>query len=477
MMPCRPSRSALLRRMARAALVAASVAVAASPAPAASPASMADRDALPELVARLLPGVVNISILKQRARSDGSMPEGSTEMAPPVREIGSGFIVDADGFVLTNRHVVAGAYKVSVILNDGTIEPADVLSTNDRPDLALLKINAGHKLPTVTWGDSDKLRMGETVIAIGNPLGLSSSITVGVVSALNRDVNETMIDDFVQTDAAINHGNSGGPLFNMRGEVIGINTQLISPSDSSGSIGLGLAIPANDATFVVDEMRKYGKLRAGFLGVRLQQLTSEIASTVGLPNTHGGIVSALAPDGPASKAGLREGDVILQFGDRATEDIRAILREIGGTLPGATDTIRLWRDGKEMKVAVTLAEWPNNDLNPSGKEVMPPRGERTSSPTLGMRVAELTPDLRHEFKLDDKVVGVIVLGVAANSVGADVGFARGDVVLRVEDAKVLTIQQIQAHVATARDQGRKSVLMLVTNDNRPHWLAVPTNEQ
>lgn len=441
------------------------------------PANDADRAALPELVARLLPSVVNITILKQRPRPGAAQAEGAAEMEPPVREIGSGFIIDPDGYVLTNRHVVEGAYKVSVTMDNGKTYVAQVLSAANRPDLSLLKVDAGEKLPAIVWGDSDALRMGETVIAIGNPLGLSSSITVGVISALNRDLNETMIDDFVQTDAAINHGNSGGPLFNIQGQVIGVNTQLISPSETGGSIGLGLAIPSNDAKFVAQEMRQYGKLIPGYLGIRLQQINSDIAEAEGLADEHGGIVSDVAPGGPALKAGLREGDVILQFGPRKTTDIRAILREIAATHPGGTQDVRIWRDGKEMTLPVTLGDWPDNDLSPTGRGVMPSRGERVSSATLGMRVAELTPDLRKQFKLSDLTRGVIVLGVAANSVGADVGFARGDVVLRVDNQKVASITEIRDAVKSAREQGRKRVLMLVTNDNRPHWLAVPTAER
>ena len=208
----------------------------------ATPPDLQPAGGLPDLVARLLPSVVNISILKQRPRPDGSTMEGSQQITNPIHEVGSGFIVDPDGYVLTNRHVVEGAYKVEVIMTDEVAYPADVVATNERPDLALLKIDVGRKLPAVKFGDSDKLSMGEAVIAIGNPLGLSSSITAGVISALNRDLNETSIDDFIQTDAAINHGNSGGPLFNMAGEVIGVNTQLISPTDS-GSIGLGPVDP------------------------------------------------------------------------------------------------------------------------------------------------------------------------------------------------------------------------------------------
>ncbi len=441
------------------------------------PVTQAGSAALADLVASLLPSVVNITILKQEPGANGSMAEGASEMTPPKRLVGSGFIIDPDGYILTNHHVVEGAYEVTVVLSDERSYPAQVLSTNDRPDLALLKIDAGRKLPAVKLGDSDTLRIGETVIAIGNPLGLSSTVTVGVVSALNRDINDTMIDDYIQTDAAINRGNSGGPLFNVRGEVVGVNSANISRETNAGSIGLGLAIPSNDARLVASEMREFGHLKAGYLGVRLQQLTPEIAATVGLNDFSGGIVSDLRPDGPAAHAGLRRGDIILRFGDTPTRDIRALLRVIGAHLPGTRAPVRIWRNRAEQAIDVTLEAWPPNEQDPAGVQAMPPRGERMTSATLGMRVAMVTPDIRTRFQLDPKLEGVVVLGVAANSVGADVGFARGDVVTQVEDTPVNSLDAIHNLVEAARRQGRTRLLMLVISEGRPHWLPVTTAEQ
>ncbi len=444
------------------------------------PATAQTTELLPPLVASLLPSVVNITILKQRPGPNG-MAQGATEMEnAPVKEIGSGFIIDSDGYVLTARHVVEGAYQVTVVLSDHLGYPAEVLSTNARPDLALLRIHAGRPLQAVRVGDSDALRMGETVIAVGNPYGLSDTVTVGVVSALNRDINETSIDDFIQTDAAVNHGNSGGPLFNLAGEVVGLNAQILTPSDTAGSIGLSLAIPINDAMAVSREMRQYGRLRAGYLGLRLEQLTPEVAGVAGLTDTSGGIVSAVDMTGPAARAGLREGDIVLQFGDRHTIDIRALLREIGITPPGTVRAIRIWRDRAEQTVEVTLGAWGPNGTgdtgDPAGNDVMPTRGQRMSGPTLGLRVTDLTPDVCKEFQLPETMKGVIVLGVPANSVGADVGFARGDVVTRVGDDAVRSQDQIQALVRAARARGEAKLLMLTVTKGRPHWLAVPTSQ-
>ncbi len=432
---------------------------------------------LPDVVAPLLHSVVNIATLKQAPNEAGGTAAGMAEMAQPKHEVASGFVVDPDGYLVTNRHVVEGAYRITVTLDDNTQFPAKVLATNARPDLALLKIEAGRKLQTVKFGDSDALRIGQTVIAIGNPLGLSSSISVGVVSALNRDLNETMIDDFVQTDAAINHGNSGGPLFNLMGEVIGVNWAIVSPTESSGSIGLGLAIPSNDAVFVIGQMRKYGRLHAGFVGLRLQQVMPDLAHSLGLDNTEGGIVTALFPNGPALKAGIREGDVIERVGDRQTHDVRALLREMATIMPGTSTSLLLWRSGHDMTVQITAGSWPDNQYDPAGAPVMPDRGVRVSSASLGLRLASTSEDMRMTYKLAGDERGVVVEGVAANSAGADAGFARGDVILRVRDTRVASPDDLVSALEEARKQGHDTVPALVQTQDRPHWVVLPTSGQ
>ena len=447
------------------------------PAGAALPPCEGAKD-LPDLVAGLLPAVVNISILKQRPAADGSVAQGGQEISKPIEEFGSGFLIDPAGYIVTNRHVIAAAYKVTVTLNDGQPYPGIVVATNERPDLALLKIDAGHPLPTVPWGDSDKMRIGEAVIAIGNPLGLSSSISVGVVSALNRDLNETMIDDFIQTDAAINHGNSGGPLFNLRGEVIGVNWALISPTHTSGSIGLGLAIPSNDAAFVADHMRRFGRLRAGFVGMRLQQVSPDMAAALHLDNTDGGIVTLVRPGGPADAAGVRPGDVVVQFGARHTTDVRALLRVISTTLPGTVAPMVVWRAGQTRTVQVAVADWPKGAeaRDPAGEPVMPDRGQRMTAPDLGLRLAPITDQARQSFKLSASQSGVIVLGVAANSVAADIGIAPGDMILRVQDDLVATPGDVLQRLAALRRQGRDAALLLVQTQDRPRWVTAPLSE-
>ena len=451
--------------------------VAALPANAGAPLAV-QLPGLPDLVETLLPAVVNITILKQQPPPNGRVPQGGEDLSLPVQEIGSGFIIDPDGYIVTNRHVVAEAYKVTVRLHDGTPYPATVLATNERPDLALLKIKADHPLPTVPLGNSEALRIGQTVIAIGNPFGLSSSISVGVVSALNRNVEQTQIDDFVQTDAAINHGNSGGPLFNLQGEVVGVNWALVEWEKGAGSIGLGLAIPSNDVAFVVDHMRRYGRLRAGFVGVRLQEITPELAGALGLSGTTGGIVASVWPTGPAAKAGLREGDVVLQFGARRTTDVRALLRAMGTNLPGTTAPLTFWRDGQVSTVPVNVAEWPKEVemYDPAGAPVMPNRGRRMTSPDLGLHMAAITDALRQEHGLAPTQAGVLVLGVAANSIAADIGMAPGDVIVRVQENKVATPGEVLQNLDALRQQGRRAAVLLVQSPSRPHWVPAPLSD-
>jgi serine protease Do len=445
----------------------------ATPAPAASP-PLAEAPSLPDIVAPLLGAVVNISVLKHGEAAAGTT-EVSDEKSRPKHSLGSGFIIDPDGTIVTNRHVVAGGYSVSVTLEDDRQFPARVLATNLYPDLALLKIEASAPLPTVHFGDSNALRLGETVIAIGNPLGLSGSISVGVVSALNRNVKSTQIDDFIQTDAAINHGNSGGPLFNLRGEVVGVNWAIIAPSDSTGSVGLGLAIPARDASAVIDRLRRFGRLIIGYPGMALQAVTPALAQAFGLSGTEGGIVTQLWPDGPAAKAGIQVGDVVLQFGDDRTQDARALLRELIHFPPGSVAQVVLWRAGRTMTVNLTLAEFPPI-YDPAGPPAMDARGAREPSPSLGLRLAAISDEDRKLYSLVNYQRGVVIEGVAADSVGADAGLARGDVIERVRDVKVATPEDVVQALAAARAQGRETVPMLVRSQSRLEWMAIPLGE-
>jgi serine protease Do len=429
---------------------------------------------LPGLAQRLLPAVVNIAILKQRPMADGRMPEGGERMVGPISEVGSGFIIDPAGVIVTNRHVVQDAYRITVTLNGGDTFAGEVLAINEAPDLALLRINAPASLPTVPFGDSEALAVGDAVMAIGNPLGLSSSVSVGVVSALNRDARTTMFDNYIQTDAAINHGNSGGPLFNMKGEVVGVNWALIQPQRQGGSIGLGLAIPSDTAAFVVSHMREYGRFRPGWIGVDLQSATQDIARAAGRSSLGGSIVTNVVPGGPAADV-LRPGDIVLAFGDRPTPDTRALSRAIASTSPGTTATIRLWRDGQDLQLPVKVANWPEGPSNPAGTWTMPDRGRRVSEPTLGMMFAPASAELRQRYDLAETQEGVVVAGVAANSPGADAGFQTGDVIVQIKDAPIGSMADMRVPVEKVLAARERTMLVLVRNSAGFRWLVVPTD--
>jgi len=423
-------------------------------------------DILPDLVKSLLPAVVNISVLEH---ADGSGKDGKKS----GQVFGSGFIIDPAGYIVTNRHVVTNAAVVNVVMADETTYRATVLSTNARPDLALLKIDAGRPLPIVKFGNSDTLRIGETVIAIGNPLGLSSSVSAGVVSALNRNLDTTMIDDFIQTDAAINHGNSGGPLFNLKGEVVGINWALLATgAENSGSAGLGLAIPANDAAFVIGQMRRYGRLRAGFFGMRLQQLTPDMAAALGIEGRPPAIVTATFPKSPADKAGIQEGDIILDVDGRKPQDVRALLRDFSASLPGTQVTLNVWRDGSARKIEVAVESWPQNEFDPAGPPVVPAGDLRPHEARLGLRLAAVTASPEKPKEASSPRRGVKIVDVVADSEAAMAGLAIGDIILRVRNHEVAAPDDVAKSLAAARNDGLKSVLLLVQSGDRPHWVLV-----
>jgi serine protease Do len=459
-------------RRAVAPVVALLLACAGAAAAQAAPPLAGATPSLPDIVAPLLGAVVNISVL-QRPDTAAEASEAAALIGRAKHSLGSGFIIDPAGYIVTNRHVVADGYSVTVTLDDDRQFSAQVLATNLYPDLALLKVEAGAPLPTVRFGDSNALRLGETVIAIGNPLGLSGSISVGVVSALNRNMRSTVIDDFIQTDASINHGNSGGPLFNLGGEVVGVNWALVS--DTSGSIGLGLAIPANDAAAVVANMRRFGRINAGFPGMNIQALTPALADSFGISGTQGGVVTQILPGAGADKAGIRIGDVVLQIGAERTPDARAMLRQLIHFPPGSVAPVLLWRAGQTVSVDLTLTEFPPQ-FDPGGPPAMADRGKRVTSPPLGLRLAAMSEEARKAYRVATGQSGVVIEEVAANSAGADAGLASGDVIERVQDAPVSTPDEATDLLKKARQQGRETVPMLVRSQSRLQWMAMPLGE-
>jgi serine protease Do len=408
------------------------------------------------LIRNLLPSVVNIT--SRKTADEPTLPattaSAQTSSSHVVRLSGSGFIIDPQGIIVTNYHVIDGAFEISVTFEDGSRALATLVAAAQMCDIALLKVNVGYPLPATRWGNSDQVQIGDPVLAVGNPLGIGMSVTSGIVSALNRNIMASPFDDFIQTDASINHGNSGGPLFGADGEVIGIDTALYSPT--TGSVGLGFAIPANDAQFAIAQLLRYGELRAGWIGICVQGITPEIAAARGMKQPQGSIVSIVVAGSPAAKAGLTVGDVILGFGSERPGDPRSLMRDIAKTPAGTTGTVAIWRAGREQELPITVAEWPNQvKLDTPAAPVV------TVPPDFGLQLATLDDESRAKFDVHFHGPGVLVTGVAANSDAAERGLIAGDVILRVEDRPVTTPAEVQKQLDEARAQKRIFVLVLV----------------
>jgi serine protease Do len=430
-----------------------------------------------ELIRGLLPAVVNISSFvtaSDTASMNAASGSGNPDQSRPKRVQGSGFIIDQSGVILTNYHVIDGAYDIRVMFSDGMSVPGRILATAARIDLALVKVDAPHALTVVQWADSDRVQIGDSVFAIGNPLGIGLSVSSGIVSALNRNIMDTPYDDFIQTDAAINHGNSGGPLFNRSGEVIGVDTAIVSPS--SGSAGLGFAIPANDAKFIAGRLLRDGSVRPAYLGLKLEEVTDDIATALGMPQPKGSIIAVVHPDGPAATAGMQVGDVILRYDNQTQSDERALLRSMAKTPIGQTVPAVILRAGQEQTVQVTPVAWPDMEAG-SGTA-----GGTTSKPVmlvpanLGLSLSVLDSSLRAKYGLQMQQAGVVVGGVAAGTDAFDRGLAPGDVILRVQGTEVSSPEDVQAAIAAARAQHKPFILALVLpktpESPGPRWMAL-----
>jgi len=392
-------------------------------------------------------------------------PQGDNRPNTPRRQnsLGSGFIIDPSGIVVTNNHVISEADEVTVILNDGTRLKAEILGRDTKVDLALLRVKPEKPLTAVQFGDSDKLRLGEWVVAIGNPFSLGGTVTAGIVSARNRDINSGPYDNYIQTDAAINRGNSGGPLFNLDGEVIGVNTAIISPS--GGSIGIGFAVPSKTAVAVIDQLRQFGETRRGWLGVRIQQVTDDIADSLSIKPARGALVAGIDEKGPAKPAGIEAGDVIVKFDGKEIKEMKDLPRIVADTPVGKDVDVVIVRKGKEESHTVKLgrledgekqaALTPNKDAAPPEKSVV--------QKTLGLNLANMTDDLRKRYKIKDSVKGVVITGVEPQSPAADKRLNVGDVVVEVSQEAVADTDALQKRVDQLKKEGRKSALLLIAN--------------
>jgi len=393
-----------------------------------------------DLVATLLPAVVNITVIKLEQPTPAAHAKpASTVETPRKRYFGSGFIVDPSGIIITNRHVVENAYEVTVFLNDNTRLHATVLY-QARLDMAILQVHYEKLLPAIKWGDSNIVRPGDPVFAIGNPLGIGTTVTAGIVSALDRDIHETAYDSFIQTDAAINPGNSGGPLFNAAGAVIGMDTALYSPGGpDTGSIGLGFAIPSNDVQFILNEWRQYGRIRAGWIGVVGQPVTPDIADAAGLPPPpRGVIVAAVDAGSPAAAADIQQGDIIMKVGDEDIDQVRALNRVIASTPLGKTVLVRLWRKGTSVAVQVTIVEDPSELVASKATPAPTNSGAltRLDANDIGVRLSAITAALRKQYHIAAGQKGVVITDVVPNSIAANRGIRRGDVIVKFADQPV-----------------------------------------
>jgi serine protease Do len=446
-------------------------------------------DGFADLAERLTPAVVNISTT-QRIKGgtdqgeDVPMPQfppGSPfedffkdffdkqkrgEGAQPrkVTSLGSGFIIDAAGLIVTNNHVINDADSITVTLADGTKLEATLKGKDAKTDVALLQVKSSKPLPFVSFGDSTKSRVGDWVLAIGNPFGLGGTVTAGIISARNRDINAGPYDDFIQTDASINRGNSGGPMFNMDGQVIGMNTAIFSPS--GGSVGIGFAIPSAMIKEVVSQLQQYGETRRGWLGVRIQSVTDEIAEGLGLDKPRGALVAGVSENGPAAKAGIEAGDVITKFDGQDVPDHRVLPRMVAETPIDKSVPVTIIRKGKEQQLQVKVGrldetETAQNDQDQGnqGGQVAPTKGVQV----LGMTLSPITSDLRQKFEIKDEVKGVLVTDVAGDGPAAEKGVRPGDVIVEVAQSEVAAPDDVVQKVKAMQSAKRKSVLLYLVN--------------
>ena len=449
----------------------------------------ADRpDSFADLAERLSPAVVNISTTMVVRNNDRpqlpQFPEGSPfedffrefedrgDRSRRAQSLGSGFIIDAAGIVVTNNHVIENADEISVILANDESFDAEVIGRDAKTDIAVLRIDPGDtSLTAVSFGDSDSLRVGDWVIAIGNPFGLGGTVTAGIVSARGRDIGSGPYDDYIQTDASINRGNSGGPLFNLDGEVIGINTAIFS--QTGGSVGIGFAISANLATQVVSQLQDFGRTRRGWLGVFIQEVTEDIADSLGLDEAKGALVASVTETGPADEAGLQAGDVIIRFDGKEVNKSRDLPRIVAETPVEAKVKVDVVRDGKVKTVTVTLGELEQAEngglLSRSGSSEP---AEETLLTDIGLAVSSLTTELAEQFGLTADEQTVIVVDVATGSPAAEKGVQPGDIIRRLNQSAISSVSQLVEGVEKAKESGRKGVLMLIESEGQTRFVQV-----
>ena len=454
-----------------------------------APADMAEARGAPESFAELAeqvsPAVVNITTatMVEVGTGPGPMvPEGSPfedffrdfldregpDGGPPRRSsaLGSGFVISEDGYIVTNNHVIEQADEILIEFASGEELPAEVVGTDPNTDLALLKVAADEPLPYVEWGNSDAAEVGDWVMAIGNPLGQGFSVSAGIVSARGRALSGSY-DDYIQTDAAINRGNSGGPLFNMDGEVIGVNTAILSPN--GGSIGIGFAMSSRVAQNVIAQLQQFGETRRGWLGVRIQDVTEDLAEGLGLEEARGALVTDV-PEGPAMEAGMESGDVILNFDGREVEDTRGLVRQVGNTEVGKTVRVVVFREGETQTLRVTLGR--REEAESAVPAAAPAPEEPEESRILGMTISTVTPELAERLGVPEDAEGLVVAEVDPASEAYEKGLREGDLITEAGQQPVTSVAEFETRMEEAQDAGRKSLLLLIRRGGEPRFVAL-----
>nr|WP_116132650.1 DegQ family serine endoprotease [Tropicimonas sp. IMCC34043] len=396
-------------------------------------------------------------------------PDGGKPRPHKSSALGSGFVISEDGYIVTNNHVVEQADEISIEWKDGQTLDAKVVGTDPNTDLALLKVETDKPLPFVSWGNSDEARVGDWVMAVGNPLGQGFSVSAGIISARGRALSGSY-DDYIQTDAAINRGNSGGPLFNMDGEVIGVNTAILSPN--GGSIGIGFAMSSRVGDNVIHQLKEFGETRRGWLGVRIQDVTDDVADAIGLEEARGALVTDV-PEGPAAEAGVKSGDVIMSFDGTDVSDTRELVAQVGNTEIGKSVRMVLFRDGKTETVMVTLGRRETaEDAVPAAINGME---EPQDAQILGLTVTPVTADIAEEMNLGKDSVGLLVKDVDETSEAYDKGLRAGDVITQAAQSEVTSISDLEARIDEAKEAGRKSILLLIRRAGEPRFVALNIN--
>ncbi|RDJ27845.1 Do family serine endopeptidase [Bosea caraganae] len=447
---------------------------------------------LADLAERVMPAVVNISAVttsdtrnrtlpnlpqlgpdtpfgdlfeeffNRRGRGGGEQGQNQAPQQRRSQSAGSGFVIDASGIVVTNNHVIGDANEITVIFNSGLRLKAEVIGKDTKVDLAVLRVKHDKPLEFVKFGDSDKMRIGDPVMAIGNPFGLGGSVSSGIVSARNRDIQQGPYDTYIQTDAAINKGNSGGPLFNMAGEVIGINTAILSPT--GGSVGIGFAVPSSLATNVVDQLREFGETRRGWLGVRIQSVDDATAEALGLGTARGALIAGIDDKGPAKPAGLEVGDVVVKFDGKEVKDSRDLPRIVAGTAVGKDVPVVVVRKGKEENKTVKLGRLEDGEkVQTASNRPTPEPAKPAVTSALGLELSAQSDDLKKRYSIKDGTKGVVITKVDPNSNAADKRIQIGELVVEVGQEAVNSPEDVTKRLDALKKEGKKSALLLVSN--------------